>query len=49
MMKRKMRTSELMTKPLQSLAAEQLAKINGGATAIEYGLALRTPPPPTES
>jgi len=47
-MKRSMRTSEPMTKPLQPLAAEQLAKIKGGATAIEYGLAFLTPPPPTE-
>lgn len=43
-MKRSMRNLKPMT-PVQPLASEQLAQIKGGATAIEYGLALVTPPP----
>jgi hypothetical protein len=45
-MKRSMRTPEPTARPLQHLAADQLTKIKGGATAIEYALAITPPPPP---
>jgi hypothetical protein len=44
-MKRTKRASEPRTKrSLQPIAADQLAKVQGGATAIEYGLMLAPPP-----
>ena len=33
------------TGALRPIAADDLAKARGGATAIEYGLALLAPPP----
>ena len=45
-MKRTKRASEPRTSgPMQPIAAEDLAKARGGATAIEYGLALLAPAP----
>lgn len=43
-MKRTKRTSQPRTPGPQPIAADQLVKIQGGATAIEYGLALLAPP-----
>jgi hypothetical protein len=44
-MKRTKRAFEPRTNgSLQPLAADELAKVKGGATAIEYGLLLAPPP-----
>ncbi|HEX3477243.1 MAG TPA: Flp family type IVb pilin [Kofleriaceae bacterium] len=44
-MKRTKRASEPRTnESLQPLAADELARVKGGATAIEYGLLLALPP-----
>ena len=44
-MKRTKRASAPRTSgDLQPIAADQLVKIQGGATAIEYGLLLAPPP-----
>jgi hypothetical protein len=44
-MKRTKRTSEPRTSgSMQPIAADELVKIKGGATAIEYGLVLVQPP-----
>jgi hypothetical protein len=44
-MKRTKRASQPRISGPRPIAADQLVKIQGGATAIEYGLALLAPPP----
>ena len=45
-MKRTKRASEPRTSgPMRPITADDLARARGGATAIEYGLALLAPPP----
>lgn len=45
-MKRTRQASEPRTpSTMRPIAADDLAKARGGATAIEYGLALLAPPP----
>jgi len=45
-MKRTRQASEPgTTRAVRAIAADDLAKARGGATAIEYGLALLAPPP----
>jgi hypothetical protein len=44
-MKRTRRASEPRTSGLMPISTDDLVKARGGATAIEYGLALLTPPP----
>ena len=44
-MKRTRQASESTTRAVRPIAADDLAKARGGATAIEYGLALLAPAP----